>query len=53
MVAEIRTGEVTPESEVGWLVISDALACLRIVRDFVTKQPPAKEPRSGKRGRRE
>jgi len=37
VVAEIKTGEVTPESDVGWILISDFMACSRTLRDFVSK----------------
>ncbi len=38
VVQEIRTGEITDAADVGWLIISDGLACLRTVREFLTQK---------------
>jgi hypothetical protein len=35
---ELQTGEESIDSEAGWLLIADAMACLRTVRDFLTKK---------------
>ena len=31
-------GEDSDESDAGWLLIADGLACLRLVREFLTKK---------------
>ena len=38
MVHEAQTGQVSVESDVGWLLIGEGLACLRTVRDFLVKK---------------